>query len=62
MLYEPGFAASEPVEQDSLEIGTVLIKLKEVMTDNKLYYLDYPLLGVLAQITVLETETLETSN
>ncbi len=32
------------------------------MTDNKLYYLDYPLLGVLAQITVLETETLETSN
>ena len=62
LLYEPGFAASEPVEQDSPEIETVLIKLKEVMTDNKLYYLDYPLLGVLAQITVLETETPETSN
>lgn len=56
LLYEPGFAASEPAEQDSLETETVLIKLNEVMTDNKLYYLDYPLLGVLAWITVLETE------
>ncbi len=56
MLYEPGFADLEPTEQDSPESGTVFIHLQEVMTDNQLYYLDHPLLGVLAKITVLETD------
>ncbi len=55
LLYEPGFADLEPSEQESPESSTVFIHLKEVMTDNKLYYLDHPLLGVLARITVLET-------
>lgn len=62
LLYEPGFTDSEPVEQDSLETETVLIRLDEVMTDNKLYYLDHPLLGVLALITVLKTEEAGASN
>ncbi len=53
LLYEPGFPDAEPSEQNSPASDTVFIHLKETMTDNKLYYLDHPLLGVLAQITVL---------
>ena len=55
LLYEPRFSDAEPLEQESPESETVFIHLKEVMTDNILYYLDHPLVGVLAQITVLET-------
>lgn len=61
LLYEPGFIDSEPVEQDSPETETVLIRLDEVMTDNILYYLDHPLLGVLAVITVLKPDNFEAS-
>ena len=56
LLYEPGFSDAEPFEQDLPESNPVFIHLRETMTDNVLYYLDHPLVGVLAQITVLQTE------
>ena len=54
LLYEPDLSDAEPTEQDSPESKLVLTHLTEVMTDNKLYYLDHPLLGVLAKVTVIK--------
>ena len=55
LLYEPGFSNLEPTEQAAPESDTIFIHLKEVMTDNVLYYLDHPLVGILAQVTILES-------
>ena len=57
LLYEPGFAAEEPSERDRPESDKVFIHLRETMTDNQLYYLDHPLVGALARVTVFDPET-----
>lgn len=54
LLYDPELAQPELTEQDTPENKTVFINLKETMTDDKLYYLDHPLLGVVAKLTVTE--------
>ena len=51
LLYDPYLNASTSIEQDAPENRPLFIRMQEVVTDGTLYYLDYPLLGVIAKLT-----------
>ena len=57
LLYDANADNPEPAVQDIPESSALFIGMKEVMTDNLLYYLDHPLLGALAKVTVKPVQT-----
>ncbi len=52
LLYDPHLNDLQPVEQGTPENQPLFIRVQETITDDALYYLDHPLLGVVARIVI----------
>ena len=54
LLYDPHIDGSRSIEQDAPENQPLFIRMQEVITDDALYYLDHPLLGVIVKVSVVK--------
>ena len=58
LLYDLEIDEEQPQEKTTRESNPVFIKMSKVMTDEKIYYLDHALIGILAVIHEIETPSL----